>query len=129
GHTLEVVTFVGYDAFRRWSDSVTEKRADDYYLLKEKIIAMFLKSLEQVIPNLEEHIIFCDLGTPLTNSHYIDSTLGSVYGTEKRLMQIGPFGYRARTEIENLYMAGASTTSHGVSGAATSGLNAAATIL
>jgi hypothetical protein len=52
-----------------------------------------------------------------------------VYGTEKGFMQTGPFSYKAKTEIENLYMCGASIMSHGVAGASYSGVKTAAEIL
>ncbi|RYM32035.1 hypothetical protein ERX46_15215 [Brumimicrobium glaciale] len=37
--------------------------------------------------------------------------------------------FKNKSEIKNLYLAGASTLSHGVSGATSSGINAAANIL
>ena len=70
-----------------------------------------------------------DLGTPLTNKYYVNTTKGSVYGTEKSFKQIGPFAYKAETEIENLYMTGASILSHGVAGASYSGVETASKIL
>ena len=69
------------------------------------------------------------MGTPKTNEFYINSTEGNVYGTEKTLSQVGPFSYKNRTEIQNLYLCGASTLSHGVGGATHSGVSAAAAIL
>jgi all-trans-retinol 13,14-reductase len=69
------------------------------------------------------------LGTPKTNEFYINSTKGNVYGTEKTLRQVGPFSYKNKSEIENLYLCGASTLSHGVAGATLSGIVAAAGIL
>jgi len=129
GHTLEVVTLVGYDAFRKFEGTETEFRTKEYEILKQKIIKMFFKTLERIIPGITKHVVFCELGTPLTNSHYINSTDGCVYGTEKSYAQIGPMAYRIRTEIEGLRLAGASTVSHGVSGAAVSGLQAAASIM
>ncbi len=44
----------------------------------------------------------------MTNEYYINTTRGNVYGTEKSLKHIGPFAYKSKTEIENLYMCGAS---------------------
>jgi hypothetical protein len=70
-----------------------------------------------------------ELGTPMTNEYYINSTKGNVYGTEKGFFQTGPFSYTAQTEIENLYMCGASIMSHGVAGAGYSGVKTAAMIL
>ncbi len=129
GHTLEVVTYVGYERFRAFEGTEYGTRTKEYKLLKQKIIKMFLTTLERFIPGITGHVLFCELGTPLTNSHYINCTNGSVYGTEKSFTQIGPLAYRARTEIEGLRLAGASTVSHGVAGAALSGLYAAASIM
>ena len=69
------------------------------------------------------------LGTPKTNQFYINSTRGNVYGTEKTLNQVGPFVYKFKTEIDNLYLCGSSTLSHGVTGATYSGIETAARIL
>jgi hypothetical protein len=52
-----------------------------------------------------------------------------VYGTEKSFMQTGPFAFKAKSEIENLYLCGASILSHGVAGASYSGVQTAAKIL
>ena len=70
-----------------------------------------------------------ELGTPLTNQFYIDSTNGCVYGTEKSFRQTGPFSFKSKSEIENLYLCGASILSHGVAGASYSGVQTAAKIL
>ena len=42
---------------------------------------------------------------------------------------MGPFSYKNKSEIENLFLCGASTLSHGVGGATHSGIAAAAVIL
>lgn len=129
GHALEIVTFVGYDVFRAFEETAAGGRTKEYEALKQKITKMFFTTLEKIIPSITKHIVFCELGTPLTNSHYINCTDGCIYGTEKNYSQIGPLAYRARTEIQGLRLAGASTASHGVAGAAQSGLYAAASIL
>ena len=70
-----------------------------------------------------------ELGTPMTNQFYINSTRGNVYGTEKSFLQTGPFSFRSKSEIENLFLCGASVLAHGVAGASYSGVQTAATIL
>src|SRR5690606_35600520 len=77
----------------------------------------------------KENVIQAELGTPKTNQFYIKSTRGSVYGTEKTLNQVGPFAYKHKSPIDGLYLCGASTSSHGVTGASYSGVEAAAVIL
>jgi all-trans-retinol 13,14-reductase len=128
-HTMEAVTFVGYDVFREFENSQTESRTSDYLRLKAKMVEMMLRTLERAVPGLTKHIVFSELGTPTTSHHFINATDGSCYGTEKTRSQMGPFAFRNKTEIKNLFICGASTSAHGVSGAANSGLNAAASAL
>lgn len=127
-HTLEVITYINYDAFKAYENE-GEERSQAYLDFKEAIIEKFLFSLDRVIPGVRNHIVHKDLGTPITNEYYINSTRGNVYGTEKSLRHIGPFAYKSKTEIENLYMCGASIVSHGVAGAGYSGVQTAAGIL
>jgi hypothetical protein len=81
------------------------------------------------LPGVSNKIVHKELGTPITNEFYINSTEGNVYGTEKSFKQTGPFSYKAKTEIENLYLCGASVMAHGVAGASYSGVQTAAIIL
>lgn len=127
-HVLEVVTFIDRTSFDHLQDE-NGKRSEAYVSFKEKMSAKMLHSLETVIPGISNHIVHQELGTPLTNEHYINSTAGSVYGTEKSFKQTGPFSYKAQSEIANLYLCGASIMSHGVAGAAYSGVQTAAIIL
>ncbi|PNQ72982.1 NAD(P)/FAD-dependent oxidoreductase [Hanstruepera neustonica] len=127
-HTLEVITYINYDAFKEFENETIE-RSQKYLDFKAKIIQKFLNSLERVVPGISDHIVHKDLGTPLTNEYYLNTTRGNVYGTEKSLKHIGPFAYKSKSEIENLYMCGASIVSHGVAGAGYSGVQTAAKIL
>ena len=96
---------------------------------KEILTCKMINTLERALPGIRDHIVHKELGTPMTNKHYLNATNGSVYGTEKSFGQIGPFAFRAKSEIENLYMCGASIQSHGVAGASYSGVQTAAVIL
>lgn len=127
-HNFEVVTYIDYDNLKGLKESGDYHDAA-YLEFKEKVIAKFLNNIEQLIPGAKNHIVQVELGTPKTNEFYIQSTKGNVYGTEKTLRQVGPFSFRNKTEIENLFLCGASTLSHGVSGATYSGLHAAAAVL
>ncbi|RZJ66817.1 MAG: NAD(P)/FAD-dependent oxidoreductase [Flavobacterium sp.] len=127
-HNFEVVTYINYDNLPDFGTS------DDYHTpaymeFKEKVVKKMLKTLSKVLPNVEDHVVQAELGTPKTNQFYVNSTKGNVYGTAKTLKNVGPFAYKVASEIENLYLCGASTLSHGVAGATYSGVNAAAAIL
>ncbi|WP_321778448.1 NAD(P)/FAD-dependent oxidoreductase [Sulfurimonas sp.] len=127
-HVLEVITYINYESFKEF-EGEKKKRSKEYLVFKEKLMSKMINSLEEVIPNISKHIVHKDLATPITNNHYINSSKGNVYGTAKNLKQIGPFAFRPKSEIQNLYLCGASILSHGVAGASHSGVHTAATIL
>jgi phytoene dehydrogenase-like protein len=127
-HNLEVVTFIEYDSFEQFNTK-GDYHGEAYLQYKERITEKLLKSLERVIPTARQNVVQMELGTPKTNEFYIKSTNGNVYGTEKSFGQVGPFTFRAKSEIKNLFLCGASTLSHGVGGATNSGVEAAARIL
>lgn len=124
-HTIEVVTFIDYDSFKR----ICTDDPETYLKVKERLCEKLMNTFKRILPAVHANIVHLELGTPITNEHYIKSTKGNVYGTEKGFMQTGPFSYKAKTEIENLYMCGASIMSHGVAGSSYSGVKTAAEVL
>ena len=128
-HTLEVFTFVPWEPFERWANDPFGSRTPEYKSYKAEIGRRLLNTVERVIPGLKDRLTFMDVATPLTNAHYSAGHRGAVYGTHKSLNQLGPFAYPISTEIDGLYMVGASTLSHGVSGVLMSGLVCASKIL
>jgi len=128
-HTCEAFTFVGYDAFQKWAKEKSGARSGDYQKLKETLARRMFRALDKRIPGLSDHVVFWNLASPLTNEFYINSTRGSLYGIEKTPAQVGPGSFPIRTEIDGLFMCGASTLSHGVAGVTATGLAAAKKIL
>ncbi|MBI4669086.1 MAG: NAD(P)/FAD-dependent oxidoreductase [Elusimicrobia bacterium] len=128
-HTLEIFTFVNFKPFEAWADSVHGRRPAEYEAFKNRLKDAMLKAAAKIIPGIEEHVVFAEVGTPLTNLHFCAAAQGCLYGTEKSKWQIGPWSYPIRTEIENLYLCGQNTYSHGVMGVTISGLFAADKIL
>lgn len=126
---FEVFTFMGYEYFNKWDTTKFGSRPEDYNIYKKELTDDIIKSVEKIIPSLSKHILALELGTPLTNVHYVEATKGNFYGTEKSRFQIGPWGYTADTEINNLKLCGASTFAHGIVGASITGLLAASSIL
>lgn len=127
-HNIEVVTFIDNESFDPYNLNV-DYHSEAYARQKKIIIEKFMNNVEKVLPGARQHVVQVELGTPKTNQFYIRSTNGNVYGTEKNFSQIGPFSFKNRTEIKNLYLCGASIQAHGVGGASYSGVEAAARIL
>ncbi|MDB5236591.1 MAG: phytoene dehydrogenase, partial [Hymenobacter sp.] len=127
-HSIEMVTFIDYKAFQEF-DTGGDYHSSTYLQYKERIIEKLLNSLEKAVPGIRSHIVQMELGTPMTNEFYVKATKGNVYGTEKNFWQTGPFAFGNKSEIEGLYLCGASILSHGVAGASYSGVQTAARIL
>ncbi|WP_289040073.1 NAD(P)/FAD-dependent oxidoreductase [uncultured Zobellia sp.] len=127
-HSIEAITLVDYKAFEMFKNE-NQERSQEYLDFKELLMQKMINGLEKAIPGISKHIIQKDLGTPLTNKFYVNTTDGNIYGTEKSLKHIGPFAYKAKSEIKNLYLCGASILSHGVAGVSHSGVDTAAQIL
>ncbi len=126
-HSFEMVALIENKLFDKFKGK-ENYRTEEYLLYKEAIVKKFIKNLEKVLPGVSNHIIQSELGTPKTNEFYVDSTQANVYGTEKNLKQLlFPFGLKS--EIENLYLCGASVGTQGLSSACRSGVNVAAEIL
>lgn len=128
-HTLEMFTFVPHASFERWRNTASGDRGRAYRALKRELTDRMLVAAENVIPDLRRRLVFANLGTPLTNDHYCATPQGAVYGTAKTPWQVGPFSFSARGPVRNLLLCGASVISHGVGGAAASGLIAAGHVL
>ncbi len=120
-HTIESFAFVGYDDYAAWAGTKTGARTADYDTAKSNLLGRMLEMAGHVVPGIEKHVEFAELGTPLTNVDYCASTHGNLYGTDKTLLQIGPVAQPLKTSITGLSMCGASTLSHGVMGAHISG--------
>ena len=127
-HNFEVVTLIDYEQFKPY-EQLDEERNEAYQQFKRSLCDLFMVSLEKEFPGIKDHVVHTDLGTPLTNEYYVNTTRGNIYGTEKSLRQIGPFAFKTQTPFENLYLTGASVLSHGVAGAAHAGVTTAAKIL
>ena len=127
-HTIEAITYINHESFNKFKTE-GEKKSKEYLNFKAQLTEKMVKTVEKVVPGIRDKIVQKELGTPITNEHFINSTNGCVYGTEKNLKQIGPFSFKAKSEIENLYLCGASILSHGVAGASYSGVQTAAEIL
>jgi phytoene dehydrogenase-like protein len=129
-HTLEAFAFVNYEPFAKWVDQPSGDREWEYQQLKDKLMAGMLASIDKRVPGFSEHVIFKELGTPLSNAHYLNATQGNLYGIAKSRFQVGPWAFKNKTELEGLWLCGASTTAgHGVAGATSSGLLTARQIL
>ena len=80
--------------------------------------------------SLRDHIVHSETATPLSQERYTRSTGGTSYGYIHSPEQSGENRPQHRTEIDDLWLVGANTSSgHGVAGTMVGGVNCAGEIL
>ncbi len=105
-------------------------RKPDYRSLKDQMTDAIVDGVERVLPGVKEHIVWKEAATPITQERYTLSTGGTSYGIELAVDQFGPSRPSPQTEIEGLYLAGASTVfGHGIVGVMRGGVGCASAVL
>jgi ferredoxin--NADP+ reductase len=136
GHaTIEVQTVTPSDP-RLWGfDGYDIANGDysqdaNYREVKKIIIDGMLDRMEQAFPGSSSRVKLTELGTPATQTRFVNNTAGAPFGLQLRLSQTGPMRPRDTTPIPGLYTVGTSTAwGPGTVGAMLSGVNAAGSIL
>ncbi|WP_216206271.1 phytoene desaturase family protein [Amycolatopsis aidingensis] len=133
---LEVMTLVpdepGAWGLDRWPEPGDNGYQDDpgYRRIKEAFTEIMIRRVSEVIPGIENHIVWREAATPLTQHRHTRASGGTPYGLELSIGQFGPLRPGVRTEIAGLYLCGASTAwGPAVEGAMLSGLHAAGAAL
>jgi phytoene dehydrogenase-like protein len=100
-----------------------------YRRAKDEFARRMIAAAERVLPGLSRQIDFLEVATPLTHARFTGSTGGTSYGIALTPEQFLGKRPSARTEIDGLYLCGASTrTGHGIAGVMASGVMAAAAV-
>lgn len=101
-----------------------------YLEIKKIIIDGMLDRMEQAFPGSSSKVKVGELGTPATQTRFVNNTAGAPFGLQLRLSQTGPLRPRDTTPIPGLYTVGTSTAwGPGTVGSMLSGVNAAGSIL
>jgi phytoene dehydrogenase-like protein len=97
---------------------------------KERITNLFIKKMENFIPNLSSHSIYKDSATPYTLYKRTLNYQGAAFGWARTPSQFAVTGLTQVTSINNLYLTGHWTTvAQGISGVSYMGRSTANLIL
>lgn len=136
GHaTIEVQTLTPADpklwGFAGYDVASGEYRNDPGYLeVKKIIIDGMLERMEQAFPGSSSKVKIAELGTPATQTRFVNNTAGAPFGLQLSVSQIGPLRPCDTTPIPGLYTVGTSTAwGPGTVGSMLSGVHAAGTIV
>jgi len=136
GHTnFQIMTLAprGYGAF-----GVAEgpahggryRREAAYRSRKAWYTERLLDAAERVLGPIRDHIVHIETATPVTQERYTLSTGGTSYGLAHTPAQSGRNRPGFRTEVDGLYLVGASTAAvHGIAGVMAGGVACAGEVL
>ncbi|MDH4122277.1 MAG: NAD(P)/FAD-dependent oxidoreductase [Deltaproteobacteria bacterium] len=129
GHTAQVITFAPYEAFEQWESQPWKKREQEYYALKETLIARLLDKVEKHLPGFREWVDYAELATPVTLGHFTHTRRGTLYGMPFTPQRFSWPWCQAKTPLPGLLLTGADACTPGVAGAAAGGIAAASVAL
>ena len=98
--------------YRKWADLTTE----EYQHEKKNAIESIINTINKYLPEINKHLIFTDLFTPLTITRYTGHLGGSIYGSAHKVRD-------ARMDFENLFLIGTDQGYLGIVGALLSGIS------
>lgn len=113
---MEAIVFMPYSACKRWENTVSGHRGEDYLEWKREHTARILEKLENRYPGIRECVAHVYDASPLTIRDYNGAPEGSLYGLLKDCRN--PYaGYvPVRTKTANLLLTGQNIYLHGCCG-------------
>lgn len=107
--TLAIITLANWDWYRKFERKQQGNRGDEYEEIKKAVGEMMINQVIELYPQIKHHIDYIEVGSPVTNHHYIASPHGEIYGLNHDLTRFDPLNMaklRAKTDIPGLYLTG-----------------------
>lgn len=127
--TIQCIGLGIWDDVKKWADTEWRHRGDDYEAMKDEFKALMLKILFELHPEIEEHIEWAEVSSPLSTMHFSNYDRGEIYGLEHTPKRFRVKWLRPRTPINGLYLTGQDICTAGIVGALMSGLMTSSAIL
>ncbi|KAB5555277.1 hypothetical protein PHYPO_G00031850 [Pangasianodon hypophthalmus] len=129
---MTILTVVNYEWFEEWKDTPVRKRGDDYLAYKMRFAHNLFDWACSQYPKLRDKLVYQEVSTPLSNTHYLGRYLGAMYSAEHNLERFQAEAIarnRCDTPVKNLFISGQDVFSCGIEGALHGGLLCASTVL
>ena len=123
-HTAELLTPALYETFAPWANQTWLNRDQEYQDLKVKIGQHLIEFVDHRFPGFKNAVDCFEVSTPLSFQHFSNHDRGAVYGLPATVERLQAAWLGPKTPIKGLYLGGADTFCHGVSGAMFGGFGA-----
>jgi all-trans-retinol 13,14-reductase len=120
--SVTILSPIGFNGFRKWENTSTEKRGHEYEEFKNALAEKLLIKVFERFPVLKTSIKKYYCSTPLTQIDYTGSPEGSAYGVIKDSDDPIKSQVLPKTTIPNLLLTGQNTNAHGMLGVSTGAL-------
>lgn len=115
--TIEVISLVPYAYFQQWEGTPWKKRGEEYEAFKRRLTEQLLAKLIKQCPQVEGHIDYTELSTPLSTQHFTRHPQGMIYGLASTPARFQQRWLRPQTPLRNLFLTGTDVCSPGIAGA------------
>ncbi|MBQ6084611.1 MAG: NAD(P)/FAD-dependent oxidoreductase [Bacteroidales bacterium] len=115
-NTMIIISMMSFDEVRRWEDTKTGHRSDDYEHWKRQMTEKVLSRMEQIYPDFRGSIEFSFASSPLTIRDFYGNKEGSNYGFQKDSNDLMLSQMSVFTKVKNLFLTGQNVNIHGFCG-------------
>ncbi|MCU0460836.1 MAG: FAD-dependent oxidoreductase [Bacteroidales bacterium] len=114
--SASVLTYMHYSELKKWENTKTGKRGDEYLQFKKEKSKKLLSVMERQFPGITSCVDAYYSSTPLTWRDYTGTRAGSAFGLLKDFNKPMESVILPRTKIPNLFLTGQNTNVHGILG-------------
>lgn len=115
-NTMIIISMMSFDEVRRWEDTKTGHRGEDYERWKQQMTDKLLSRMEQIYPDFRSSIEFSFASSPLTIRDFYGNNEGSNYGFQKDSNDLMLSQMSVFTKVKNLFLTGQNVNIHGFCG-------------
>ena len=120
---------MSFDMVRRWENTTTGHRGEDYEQWKQEMAGRLLVQMEELHPGFCEAIEEVNTSSPLTIRDYYGAKEGTICGFSKDWQNIALSQLPVVTKVHNLLLTGQNNNLHGFCGVPLTAINTCEAIL
>ena len=127
--TMIIISMMDFDEVKRWEDTKTGHRCEDYERWKQQMTEKVLSRMEQIYPDFRGSIEFSFASSPLTIRDFYGNKDGSNYGFQKDSNDLMLSQMSVFTKVKNLFLTGQNVNIHGFCGVSLTAIETAEAIV